>query len=159
MAFVPQVHTPTSAPAESIERDTSILNTVREGAGTRRHSLSRRRALEEKARYLTGFEHFRRLCLSDLRHAFHEDREQGTRCQKYRRLTWITLFRYFAEHRDIPQHLHIEALDRQGNYACELTDTHPEQETDWDKLVRMAKQFGIRERQLMALRREPGGGT
>lgn len=137
-------------------RDAAILATVRHGAGGRRNNLSHRRALKEKASYLTGFEHFRRLCLTDLRHAFNDDREEGARSLKYRRLAWLTLFRHFADHYRIEKSLRIEALDRQGNYACELIDVSSSEEDDWTKLVALAKQFGIRERDLRALADKQG---
>ncbi len=131
-------------------RDALILATVQASAHTRGHATTHRRALHAKARYITGITHFRRLCLSDLRQAFLDDRAHGTRHAKNHRRTWLALFRYFAEHQGITQHLQIIALDRQGNYACNLTDPLPRQ-ADWRKLVRLAQEFGITEKALTAL--------
>jgi hypothetical protein len=142
------------ATAGATVRDAAILATVRQGAGGRRHNLANRRALKEKAAYLANFEHFRRLCLADLRQAFHEDRQEGTRSVKYRRLAWTTLFGHFADYHRIGKALRIQALDRQGNYACELIDSQHEEEDDWEEFVALAKQFGIRRHDLLALRKK-----
>ena len=132
------------------QRDAAILATVRATSNTHTHATIHRRALREKARYITGITHFRRLALSDLREAFLDDRAHGTRSAKNRRRTWLALFRHVAELQKIPQRLQITALDRQGNYACNLIDPLPRQ-SHWPKLVRLAQEFGITEKALTAL--------
>ena len=136
---------------EAAARDAAILTVVRASAASRTSASAHRRLLQEKAHDIADFEHFQRLCLGDLRQAFTEDRIHGTRTLKHRRLTWLTLFRYFAAHTHLHQGVAITALDRQGNYACTLTEPTPAVESDWDKLVRLAKPFGIHERELTAL--------
>ena len=132
------------------QRDARILATVLASSNTHAHATTHRSALQAHAHHLTGFEHFRRLALSDLRLAFHYDRSNTTRTAKNRRRTWLALFRYFAELRGIQQDIKITALDRQGHYTCTLTDPTPGPDP-WIKLVRLARQFGITEKALTAL--------
>ncbi len=134
----------------SDQRDALILAVVRASSDTRTHAAAHRRALQAQARHLTGFEHFRRLALSDMHTAFHHDRHNATRTAKNHRRTWLALFRYFAKLQGIQQELKITALDRQGNYACKLTDPTPGADP-WIKLVRLAREFGITEKALTAL--------
>src|SRR5687768_3521189 len=83
------------------QRDEAILATVHEGARGRGTAATHRRALREKARYLTDVEHFKRLCLADLKAAFHADPDTRSRSHRQRRRAWLALFRYFAEQRGI----------------------------------------------------------
>lgn len=129
--------------------DPAILAAVRHGALQRTDAAQNSRKLKEKARLLQGFEHFRRLCLGDLRQAFGEDRLHKTRSLKNRRLTWLALYRHYAAYSGEARRLKIAALDRQGNYRCELVDPPPDD--GWDKLVNQAQAFGISEKDLMTL--------
>ena len=134
----------------SDKRDTLILAAVRASSTTHTHATAHRRALQAHARHLTGFEHFRRLALSDLREAFHHDRLNTTRTAKNHRRTWLALFRHYAQRQGIKQVLKITALDRQGNYTCTLTDPASGKDP-WIKLVHLAREFGITEKALTAL--------
>ena len=128
----------------------AILAAIRGGAAGRSNAYANRRALLAKASWFTDFDHFRRLCLGDLRQAYIDDRRDKTRTTKNRRLTWLAMFRCFAAHAGIDQDLEIIALDRQGNYACNLIDPTPVD--DWERFVRLGAQFGITEQELTALR-------
>lgn len=127
----------------------AILEVIRGGAYGRTNAYANHRALQAKAGWFTGFAHFRSLCIGDLRQAYDDDRRDKTRTTKNRRLTWLAMFRCFAIHAGIDKDLEIIALDRQGNYACNLTDKSPAD--DWEKFVRLGERFGIAEEELDAL--------
>ena len=129
--------------------DSMVLAAVRHGALQRNDAAANRRKLKEKARLLRDFEHFRRLCLGDLRQAWIEDRQEKTRNARNRRLTWLALYRHYAACCGETRRLKIVALGRQGNYVCELVDPQPDD--GWDKLVNQAQAFGISEQDLMTL--------
>ena len=123
-------------------------------AGARQSAQESRKRLREAAGLVPGFFQFRQWCLEDIKAAFHEDRLQGTRLARNRRLAWLHLFKYFARLHRIERALRISALDRQGNYSCELIDkTEPDR---WGRLVHLAREFGIDERELLALAERPG---
>lgn len=123
----------------------------------RTSAMEHRRRLQEAAGLVPGFERFRQWCLEDIKAAFFEDRQSGTRLAKNRRLAWLHLFKYFARLRKLDRALEIRALDRQGNYTCELVERT--QADRWGRLVRLAAEFGIGERDLLALCERPGGAT
>ena len=136
--------------APSDKRDALLLAIVQASSATHGHAAAHRRALQAQAHYLTGFEHFRRLAVSDLHVAFHIDRNNATRTAKNHRRTWLTLFRYYAKRQGIKQDLKITARDRQGHYTCTLTDPAPKTDP-WIKLVHLAREFGITEKALTTL--------
>lgn len=131
------------------ENSAAILATIRAGAQMRGCAAALRRALRDKAHLFADFNHYSRLCIGDLREAYLEDRQNKTRSAKNRRLTWLAMYRHFAAHAGIVKNLEIIALDRQGNYACRLTDKAPPDE--WGKLLQLAGTFGITGRELEAL--------
>jgi hypothetical protein len=134
-----------SSLTDATARDKAIRATIKASAGGRVSNITHRRTLIDRARLFTGFEHFRRLCLTDLREAFDESRTAGARHLKYRRLAWITFFRYVAKHHGIGQSLKITALDRQGHYTCELTPSEATIDNRWQKLIALSGEFGITE--------------
>lgn len=97
--------------------NTAILATVRAGAGGYFNIAERCAALKEKADWIADFNHFRRLCIGDMRQAFDESRHEGKRMTHNRRRTWLALFDYFAVRVGIGHELKIQALDREGNYV------------------------------------------
>lgn len=157
----PSSRDPIPTPHAVTQRDALILVTIQASSDTRGHATTHRRALQAQARHIISFEHFRRLCLADIRMAYHADRQVGSRRLKYRRLAWLALFRYYARHRGINQTLTLAALDRQGNYACTLADkkTQSAATPDWRKLVRLACLFGITEHELTLLRKNKQVGA
>ena len=142
-------HVPDAIHAERV--NAAILAAVRAGAAGALAARERRQALRQQTRLVAGFEHFRRLCLGDLRAAWEEDRLRGTRQAKYRRLAWHTLFRHVARRAGIERDLKIVALDHQGNYLCKLVDKTTTEESDWDRFIALGKRLGIGEAQLRAL--------
>ena len=161
--FSPPAQLPAAAPCETSNHsdarldaidafnptDTQILISIRASASARGKLATLHSGLQQRACLFTDFNHFSRLCLKDLRQAFADDRKSKTRLTKNRRRTWFTMFRYFAAHADIRRTLEIRALDRQGNYTCQLIDRVSPDE--WDKLLRQAQIFGITEAELSAL--------
>ena len=129
-----------------------VLMAVRASAGTSTNVAKERQLLAEEAKRIASFEEFLALALEDLREAYLEDRANKTRRAKYRRLSWLTLFKYFAKARGIEQALVIRALDRQGNYECELVDRG--MPGSWGKFVKLAAVCGIPEEELFALYRQ-----
>ena len=129
--------------------DIQILTAIHASATVRGNLTALHGALQQRACLFTDFNHFSRLCLTDLRQAFADDRASKTRLTKNRRRAWFTMFRYFAAHAGIQRSLEIRALDRQGNYSCRLIDRMAPDE--WDKLLRQAKIFGITEAELSVL--------
>ena len=118
-------------------------------AGQRASVCEYRKRLQELAGTILGFGQFRQWCLEDMKDAFLEDRQKGTRQAMNRRMAWLHLFKHFARLHRIAQALEIRALDRQGNYSCELVEkTEPDR---WGEFVRLARRFGIGERELSAL--------
>lgn len=135
--------------------NTSILNTVRAGSGAYFNVAERCAALKEKAGWISDFEHFRRLCLGDMRQAFDEGRSEGKQAAHNRKRTWLSLFSYCAARLKITRKLAIQALDRQGNYLCLLVDSDAEnkEQAEWQEFLRLGRRFGIRNTQLETLRR------
>ena len=125
----------------------------------RTSALEYRRGLQEMAGAIRGFGEFRQWCLEDIKAAFHEDRERGTRSAKNRRLAWLHLFKHFARLHQLDRALAIRALDRQGNYSCELVEK--KQPDRWAQLLRLAEEFGITERDFieMKARKARGAGS
>lgn len=132
--------------------NTAILATVRAGAGGYFNIAERRAALKEKADWIADFDHFRRLCIGDMRQAFDESRHEGKRITHHRRRTWFTLFDYFAARIGIAGKLQITALDREGNYACTLADKDDSLEDAWAEFIRLGRRFDIMAAQLESLR-------
>lgn len=135
--------------------NSAILNTVRAGSGAYFNVAERCAALKEKAGWVIDFEHFRRLCLGDMRQAFDEGRSQGKQAAHNRKRTWLSLFAYCAPRLKITRKLAIQALDRQGNYLCLLVDSDAEnkKQVEWQEFLRLGRRFGIRNTQLEILRR------
>ena len=127
----------------------AILAVIHTGVLGRRDALAHRNALKDKARLFADFGHFSSLCVTDLRDAFNDDRAARSRMAKNRRRTWLAMARYFAQHAGIDQAIRIIALDRQGNYACQLVDKIARD--DWQKFVQLGQQFGVDEDALRAL--------
>lgn len=143
----PQAH-PAPVPSEDINN--AILAVIHTGVLGHRDALAHRSALKDKSRLFADFGHFSRLCVTDLRDAFNDDRAARSRMAKNRRRTWLAMARYYTQHAGIDQAIRIIALDRQGNYACELVDRVARD--DWQKFVQLGQQFGIEEDALLALR-------
>lgn len=121
----------------------AILQVIRANVIGRCNAMAHRRALNEKACLIVDFDHFRRLCVGDLRDAFNDDRQPRSRMARNRRRTWLAMFRCYAKYAGIEQGIRIVALDRQGHYACELVDNIRKDE--WSRFVRLAENFGIDE--------------
>ena len=134
-------------PPDDVNR--AILAVIHTGVLGRRDALAHRSALKDKARLFADFGHFSRLCVTDLRDAFNDDRAARSRMAKNRRRTWLAMARYYAKHACIDQTIRIIALDRQGNYACQLVDKVARD--DWQRFVQLGQQFGIKEDALLAL--------
>lgn len=134
-------------PPDDVNR--AILAVIHTGMLGHRDALAHRSALKDKARLFADFDHFSRLCVTDLRDAFNDDRAARSRMAKNRRRTWLAMSRYYARHAGIDQAIRIIALDRQGNYACQLVDKVARD--DWQKFVQLGEQFGIDEAALLAL--------
>lgn len=133
--------------------NSAIINTVRAGSGAYFNVAERCAALKEKAGWITDFEHFRRLCLGDMRQAFDEGRSEGKQTAHNRKRTWHTLFSYCAVRLKITRKLAITALDRQGNYLCMLVEKEEDEDAAWQEFLRIGRRFGIRSKQLESLRR------
>jgi len=71
-----------------------------------------------------------------------------SRCMN-RRLSWIALYKPFAALRGIDKALLIRALDRSGNYRCELVER--EAPDFWERFIKLGAGYGITEVQLSAL--------
>lgn len=137
---------------ESEYQKARLFGFTRAYGAARTSAFEHRARLREAAGLIPGFSAFRQWCLEDIKAAWLEDRERGTRQAKNRRLAWLHLFKPFARLHRIGQALEIRALDRQGNYCCELVEkAEPDR---WRQLVRFAREFGIRERDLAALAQE-----
>ena len=122
---------------------------VRACAQGRANAAQHKELLAERARLILTFHVFRSLVLEDLRIAYGEDRLNKTRSAKNRRSSWLALYKPFAALRDIKKALDIKALDRSGNYQCELIEREPPDE--WRRFVKLGAGYGITEAQLMAL--------
>jgi hypothetical protein len=133
--------------------NSAILNTVRAGSGAYFNVSERCAALKEKAGWIVDFDHFRRLCLSDMRQAFDEGCSEGKQAAHNRKRTWHTLFNYCAARLKITRKLAIKALDRQGNYLCMLVEKDEDEDAAWQEFLRLGRRFGILNTQLETLRR------
>jgi hypothetical protein len=122
---------------------------VRAGASGQANAAQHRALLAERARLIPSFNQLRALILEDLREAYGEDRLHHTRQAKNRRASWLVLYRPFARLNGINQMLRIKALDRSGNYGCELIDKEPPDM--WAQFVRLGEHYGIAEAELSAL--------
>ena len=128
-----------------------VFAAVRTCATERANAAQYRKLLAERAQLIPTFHLFKMLVLEDLRTAYSEDRLNRTRAAKNRRLSWMALFKPFAALRGIDKALVIQALDRSGNYQCELTDkTQPDM---WERFVRLGADYGIEEEELDTLSR------
>ena len=126
-----------------------VFVAVRACAQGRGNAVQHRSLLAERGRLIPTFHVFRALVLEDLREAYVEDRQNKTRSAKNRRLSWIALYKPFAALRGIDKALLIRALDRCGNYRCELVER--EAPDLWDRFVKLGAGYGITEAQLSAL--------
>ena len=126
-----------------------VLAAVRACAQGRANAAQHKALLAERARLIPTFHVFRALVLEDLRAAYDEDRLNNTRSAKNRRSSWLALYKPFAALRDIKKALDIKALDRGGNYQCELIER--EAPDEWRRFVKLGAGYGITEAQLMAL--------
>ena len=125
-----------------------VFAAVRACAGMRANAQQHKRLLADRARLIRNFHVFRSLVQEDLREAYIEDRQNKTRTAANRRRAWMNLFKPFAGLRGIKQAMAINALDRQGIYECELVDK--ESPGHWDKLVKLAAEYGLTEAYLLA---------
>ena len=126
-----------------------VLAAVRACAQGRANAAQHKELLAERARLIPTFHVFRALVLEDLRAAYDEDRLNKTRSAKNRRSSWLALYKPFAALRDIKKALDIKALDRSGNYQCELIER--EAPDEWRRFIKLGAGYGITEAQLMAL--------
>lgn len=141
--------------SESEHQKARLFAFTRAYGAARTSAFEHRERLKEAAGLIPGFSAFRHWCLEDIKAAWLEDRERKTRQAKSRRLTWLHLFKPFARLHRIGQALEICALDRQGNYLCELVE-RAAPKRNWGQLVRLAREFGIQESDLLALADEAG---
>lgn len=129
-----------SSSPDTTQADAEILTLVRARATGHQNAVAHRRALQQKIGLFNDFEHFRRLCIRDLRDAFLEDRaamnhaepHSPSRMTKNRRGGWLVAFRYYARHAGIEQGVEIVAVDRRGHYECNLVDK-AEKTGNWGK--------------------------
>ena len=126
-----------------------VLAAVRACAQGRANAAQYKALLAERARLIPTFHVFRSLVREDLRAAYGEERLNKTRSAKNRRSSWLALYKPFAALRDIKKVLDIKALDRSGNYQCELIER--EAPDEWRRFVKLGAGYGITEAQLMAL--------
>ena len=114
-----------------------VLAAVRACAQGRANAAQHKELLAERARLIPTFHVFRSLVLEDLRAAYDEDRQNKTRSAKNRRLSWLALYKPFAVLRGIKKALDIKALDRSGNYQCELVER--EAPDEWRPLCKVRR--------------------
>ena len=144
-------------PNINADRKAQVFAAVRANAGARANAAQHQKLLAERARLIPDFHVFRALVLEDLRQAYQDDRLHKTRAAKNRRLSWTALYKPFAALRGIDQALCIQALDRSGNYRCELIDAVPPPD-QWQRFVKLGAVYGITEAQLTTLYRQQTRG-
>jgi hypothetical protein len=129
-----------------------LFSFTRAYGAARTSAFEHRERLKEAAGLIAGFGAFRQWCLEDIKAAWLEDRQQGTRQAQNRRLAWQHLFKHFARLHKIERALKIEALDRQGNYRCELVEKS--EPNRWEQLLRLGRTLGIPAHKLRSLENE-----
>ena len=139
-------------PSMSAHHKQEVLAMVRTCITVRTNAAQHIKRLAEHAQLIPSFHLFRALVLEDLRAAYDDDRTNQTRCAKNRRLSWMALFKPFAKQNSINQALHIQALDRSGNYQCDLIDKAPRDQ--WEQFVKLGAVYGIGEAKLNTLYQE-----
>lgn len=138
-------------PTLAAHEKAQIFAAVRANATGRANAAQHQKLLAERARLIPTFHVFRSLVLEDLRVAYNEDRLNKTRAAKNRRLSWMALYKPFAALRGINKALLIQAIDRGGNYRCELIDKI--QPDLWQQFIKLGAGYGITETELDALYR------
>ena len=106
--------------------------------------------LKEAASLVSDYPAFQSVCAESLLQAWHSDRLSGKRELHNRRRAWLRLFRHFAPLHGIVSDLRIRALDRSGEYVCELV-AKPDRGPAWRDLVWRAREFGIYANELEGL--------
>ena len=103
------------------DRIFTIMRHKNHGMAQLRHMIA---LLKEAAGLVPDYPAFESVCADSLRQAWHSDRLIGRIAQTgdlhNRRRAWLRLFRHFAPLHGIASDLRIRALDRSGEYVCEL---------------------------------------
>ena len=152
-------------PVRTTRIDSAILSSVHQAAIVFGTASESRTTLQDIARLLINFDHFRLLCVADLKNAFHEQRQalaanrlaksegkktKPNRIVRNRKGSWETLFRYFARHTRLQRDVKISAHGHRGDYTCELVDKK-EAKSKFEKGLRIFEELGISRASMEAL--------
>ena len=129
------------------DRIFTIMRHKNHGMAQIRHMIA---LLKEAAGLVPDYPAFQSICADSLRQAWHSDRLTGKRELHNRRRAWLRLFRHFAPLHGIASDLRIRALDRGGEYVCELV-AKPDRGPAWRALLLQAREFGIYANELEGL--------
>lgn len=133
------------------DRIFTIMRHKNHGMAQLRHMIA---LLKEAAGLVPDYPAFQSICADSLRQAWHSDRLIGRIAQTgdlhNRRRAWLRLFRHFAPLHGIASDLRIRALDRSGEYVCELV-AKPDRGPAWRALLLQAREFGIYANELEGL--------
>lgn len=106
-----------------------------------------RTLLREAAALIPDFPVYQSLCAQTMRSAWEADRASGNRTAHNRKVRWMRLFPYFAAGHGLNATLRIRALNRSGDYVCELL-SKKDRGARWALFAQMGREFGIFPNQL-----------